>query len=374
MSDPILSEWQGRIRTAVASGRPLVIRGGGTKDFYGACAVDSTGAADRLLTTAYAGIVDYDPTELVITARAGTALADVERTMRDAGQMLGFEPPHFGAGATLGGAIAAGLSGPRRPYAGAVRDFVLGVRVIDGRGDDLTFGGRVMKNVAGFDVARLMTGALGTLGIVAEVSLKCLPLPQATATRVFDCGADEAIRRINEWGGKPLPLSATCWHEGRLAVRLSGAEPAVTAAIGRLGGVPMADDTAFWSTVREQTHSFFAAVAGSGVGRPAESGGAAPALWRLSVRSTAPFSDLGGDQLVEWGGALRWVAGARSDPAKLRAWAQSHGGHATLFRAGDKSVGAFQPLSAPLEAIHRRLKASFDPAGVFNRGRLHAAF
>jgi glycolate oxidase FAD binding subunit len=219
-----------------------------------------------------------------------------------------------------------------------------------------------------------MTGALGTLGIVAEVSLKCLPLPQATATRVFDCGADEAIRRINEWGGKPLPLSATCWHGGRLAVRLSGAEPAVTAAIGRLGGAPLADDTGFWSTVREQTHPFFAAVAGSDVDRPTETAGAAPALWRLSVRSTAPFSDLGGDQLVEWGGALRWVAGARSDPAKLRAWAQSHGGHATLFRAVDKSAGAFQPLSAPLEAIHRRLKASFDPAGVFNRGRLHAAF
>jgi glycolate oxidase FAD binding subunit len=369
MSDPILDEWQGRIRRAVASGRPLVIRGGGTKDFYGACAVDSAAAVDRLVTTSYAGVVDYDPTELVITARAGTTLAEVERTMRDAGQMLGFEPPHFGAGATLGGAIATGLSGPRRPYAGAARDFVLGVRVIDGRGDDLTFGGRVMKNVAGFDVARLMTGALGTLGIVAEVSLKCLPLPRATATRVFDCGADEAIRWVNEWGGKPLPLSATCWHGGRLAVRLSGAEPAVAAAIDRLGGAPLDADDTFWSAVRDQTHPFFTARIGA-TGSEISS----RSLWRLSVRSTAPFSDLGGDQLVEWGGALRWVVGERSEPAKLRAWAQAHGGHATLFRGFDKSAAAFQPLSAPLESIHRRLKASFDPAGVFNKGRLHAAF
>ncbi|NDP43815.1 MAG: glycolate oxidase subunit GlcE, partial [Aromatoleum sp.] len=206
MSEAVFAEWQAKIRAAASANAPLRIRGGGTKDFYG-----QTLAGEVLDTTAYAGIVDYDPTELVITARAGTRLAEIEATMRDAGQILAFEPPHFGAAATLGGAIAAGLSGPRRPYAGAVRDLMLGVRVIDGAGEDLTFGGRVMKNVAGFDVARLMTGALGTLGVIAEASLKCLPLPKAEATRVVEVSADEAIRMANEWGGKPLPVSATCY-------------------------------------------------------------------------------------------------------------------------------------------------------------------
>ena len=184
--------------------------------------------------------------------------------MRERGQMLAFEPPHFDDGATLGGTIASGLSGPRRPYAGAVRDLVLGVRILDGRGEDLTFGGRVMKNVAGFDVARLMTGALGTLGIITEVSLKCLPLPKAENTQSFECSADEAIRMVNEWGGQPLPLSATCFHDGRLYVRLSGAAPAVAAAVARLGGDPVGAPEAFWSDVRDHRHAFFAVVRGAG--------------------------------------------------------------------------------------------------------------
>ncbi len=236
MSEAVLAAWQDAIRAAAAAKAGLRIRGGGTKDFLG-----HLGEGATLDTSGYAGIVDYDPTELVITARAGTPLAEIEATMRARGQMLAFEPPHFGAAATLGGCIAAGLSGPRRAYTGAVRDLVLGVRVIDGTGEDLTFGGRVMKNVAGFDVARLMTGAMGTLGVLAEVSLKCLPLPKAEATRLLECDADEAIRLTNAWGGKPLPLSATCHHAGRLAVRLSGAAPAVDAALAKIGGEPMDD-------------------------------------------------------------------------------------------------------------------------------------
>ena len=358
MTDSIVASWQQRIREAAAAKSPLRIRGGGTKDFYGQAL-----SGDVLDATACSGVVDYDPTELVITARGGTPLADIERTMREAGQMLAFEPPYFGAGATLGGCVAAGLSGPRRPYAGAVRDFVLGVRVLDGRGDDLAFGGRVMKNVAGFDVSRLMTGALGTLGVLVEVSLKCLPLPKAEATLVFEGDAADAIRRTNEWGGRPLPLSATCWHDGRLAVRLSGAAPAVAAAIAKLGGEVRpegAANDAFWASVREQTHPFFAAAA------------AATPLWRLSVKSTAPFTDLGGAQLIEWGGALRWLAaGPTADPAAIRAWAQSHGGHATLFRAADKTAGVFHPLPAPMLELHRRLKANFDPAGILNPGRMY---
>jgi glycolate oxidase FAD binding subunit len=276
------------------------------------------------------------------------------------GQMLAFEPPHFGTGATLGGAVASGLSGPRRPYAGAVRDLVLGVRLLDGRGEDLRFGGRVMKNVAGFDVARAMAGAMGTLGVLVEVSLKCLPLPKAEATLVFECAADEAVRRVNEWSGKPLPVSATCHQGRRLAVRLSGAAPAVQAAARTMGGELMADHAAFWHDVREHALPFFRD---------------ASALWRLSVRSTAAPGDLGGETLVEWGGALRWLAARDGvDVQRIRRWASEQGGHATLFRASDKAAGVFHPLPAALVEVHKRLKANFDPAGVLNRGRLYPAF
>jgi glycolate oxidase FAD binding subunit len=359
VTDTALAGWQQRIRSAASAQTPLRIRGGGTKDFYG-----EAPRGDVLDTRDYAGIVDYEPTELVMTARAGTPLATIERAMADAGQMLAFEPPHFGADATLGGAIAAGLSGPRRPYAGAARDLILGVRVIDGRGEDLTFGGRVMKNVAGFDVARLMVGALGTLGVIAEVSLKCLPLPKVEATRSFALSADEAIRRVNEWGGQPLPLSATCFAGGRLYVRFSGAAPAVDAAVARLGGQPIAESESLWRSIREHAHPFFS-----------EARAADASIWRLSVKPTAPHADLGGEQLIEWGGALRWlVAGARTEPSKLRAWSQSHGGHATLFASADKSAGVFQPLAPAMLAIHQRLKATFDPHGILNPGRMYASF
>lgn len=355
--DPVLEALQHRVRAAAERGTPLCIRGGGSKDFYGGAA-----NGEVIDTRSYAGVVDYDPTELVITARGGSSLADIESAMRASGQMLGFEPPHFAAAATLGGTIASGLSGPRRPYAGAARDLVLGVRILDGRGEDLTFGGRVMKNVAGFDVARLMTGALGTLGIITEVSLKCLPLPKAESTRCFECSADQAIGMVNEWGGQPLPLSATCAHDGRLHVRLSGAVPAVAAAVVRLGGEPTDAPEAFWHDVRDHRHAFFAEARARGT-----------PLWRLSVQSTSPYADLGGLQLIEWGGALRWLAaGERTDPARVRAWAKGHGGHATLFRTERKEGTGFAPLEEPLLSLHRKLKAAFDPQGILNRGRFIA--
>jgi glycolate oxidase FAD binding subunit len=354
----VLAAWRERVRYAADAGTPLRLIGAGTKDFYGNELV-----GERFDTAAYTGVVDYDPTELVITACCGTQLADIERTLAGANQMLGFEPPHFGSGATLGGCIAAGLAGPRRPYAGAVRDFVLGVRVLDGRGEDLAFGGRVMKNVAGFDVSRLLAGSLGTLGIILEASLKCSPLPAAETTQVLELAADPAIQRVNEWGGQPLPLTATCYREGQLYARLAGAQSAVAAASRQIGGAPLADAAAFWSSLRDQRHEFFA------------SSGPDAQLWRFSVRSTAPYTDLGGAQLIEWGGGLRWLrANAQADAARLRAWARQHGGHATLFRGDDKSAGAFQRLDEPMLAIHRRLKAAFDPAGILNRRRMFADF
>lgn len=333
---------------------PLRIVGGGTKDFYG-----ESLEGRPLDLRGVAGIVDYDPTELVIVARAGTPIDEVERTMAAAGQMLAFEPPRFAPGGTLGGAVAAGLSGPRRPYAGAVRDLVLGAKIVDGRGRHLAFGGRVMKNVAGFDLSRLMCGAMGTLGVVTEVSLKCLPRPKAEETRVWELSSDEAIRRVNEWGGQPLPISATCWHHGTLAVRFSGAASAVASAVGRLGGAPVPHADAFWESVRDHVHTFFHAAMR----------GAHP-LWRLSVKSTAPHADLGGEQLIEWGGALRWLAATpRTDVAKLRAWAVAQGGHATMFRADELLAGSFHPLPPVIGALHRRLKAAFDPHAILNPGR-----
>ncbi|MET0204426.1 MAG: glycolate oxidase subunit GlcE [Casimicrobiaceae bacterium] len=359
MAEAALADLAETVRAAAAAREPLEIRGGGTKAFYGN-AVQGRAVSTR----GFAGIVDYAPKELVVTARAGTPLGELESTMRGERQMLAFEPPHFGVGSTLGGAVASGMSGPRRPYSGAARDFVLGVRVVDGTGETLAFGGRVMKNVAGFDVARLMTGALGTLGIITEVSLKCLPLPKAEATVVFDCDAGESIRRVNEWGGRPLPLSATCHQGGRLWVRLSGAEPAVATALRVMGGAEDADNAALWAAVRNHTHPFFARARESGM-----------VLWRLSVRSSAPHADLAGEQLVEWGGALRWLAtSAGTAAAPIRAWAAANGGHATLFRAHDKTPGAFAPLDATTLALHQRLKATFDPQGILNRGRLYPDF
>lgn len=357
VEDPALARLQERVRAAAADRTPLRIRGGGTKDFYG-----ESLAGDLLDVSDCCGIVAYAPGELVVTARAGTQLVELERELDAQGQMLAFEPPRHGAGATLGGVIATGFSGPRRPHAGAARDFVLGVRIVDGVGDALAFGGQVIKNVAGFDVSRLMTGALGTLGVLTEVSLKCMPKPRIEATRTLDCSGTEALQRVNEWGGKPLPISATCFRAGRLTIRLSGAPAAIASATSVIGGEPV-DGAAFWQDLRDQALDFFA---------PALAGDAA--LWRLSVPSTTPWTNLPGEQLIEWGGALRWVvAGAAAAPT-LRAWASRHGGHATLFRGGDKTSGVFQPLSETIVALHRRLKQVFDPHDVLNRGRMSLAF
>jgi glycolate oxidase FAD binding subunit len=352
---------------AAAAARPLCICGAGSKDFYG-----RPPAGEPLDVRGHAGIVAYEPTELVVTARCGTPLAELETTLAARGQMIAFEPPGFGAGATVGGMVAAGLSGPRRAHTGALRDYVLGARILDGRGEVLTFGGQVMKNVAGYDVSRLMAGSLGTLGIILEVSLKTLPLPASESTLRFEMPEDKAIAQLNRWAGQPLPVSASVWHAGELYLRLSGARAAVAAACAKLGGERIADDAAraYWQGIREQTASFFpGAAAGGDRGLP---------LWRLSLPSTTPAAALGilgSAPLIEWGGALRWLA-TGADAASVRAVAAKAGGHATLFRAGNdaRRAGVFHPLPAGLLAIHRKLKAAFDPKGIFNPGRLYADF
>ncbi|HAK92144.1 glycolate oxidase subunit GlcE, partial [Massilia timonae] len=314
-----IERFQERVRAAASDRQPLCIRGGGSKDWYGGA---PQGAV--LDTRDHAGIVDYEPTELVITARCGTPLAEIEALLARHNQMLAFEPPHFGANATVGGTVAAGLSGPRRASSGATRDFVLGARLLDGKGDVLAFGGKVMKNVAGYDVSRMLAGSMGTLGLLLEVSLKVLPRPFAEATLRFEMSEIDAIRRLNEWGGQPLPLSGSAWCGGQLALRLSGAEAAVDAAMRLLGGeaVPHPDAAAFWTDLREQRHAFFT--------------GSEP-LWRLSVPSTTGALVLGGDQLIEWGGAQRWLrtGGDAATADTVRRTAQACGGHAALFRGGD---------------------------------------
>ncbi len=342
------------LRAATASKTPLRIVGGGSKDFYG-----NPSSGEVLATARYRGILEYDPTELVITARAGTPLTEVEAALKEKGQMLAFEPPHFGKSSTLGGCIAAGLSGPRRAYAGAVRDLVLGVRMLNGEGTDLRFGGQVMKNVAGFDVSRLMAGSLGTLGVILEVSLKTLPLPPTELTLHQQHTEAAVITRMNQWAGQSLPISATAWTGGDCRIRLSGASSAVEAARKKLGGTVVDPDLAahFWHGVRDHSDGYFARDG---------------ALWRMSVKASVPPIALPGAQRIEWSGALRWLQTDASADEVRRA-ALRAGGHATLFRGavGNVPGGVFHPLPPALAAVHRRLKQSFDPAAILNPGRLY---
>ena len=352
-----------QVRAAAAEGRRLAIRGGGSKGFYG-----NAVAADAALDcNAHTGVVAYEPTELAITVRGGTRLAAVEALLAEHGQQLPFEPPHFGPApgestATIGGVVAAGLSGPRRPYAASVRDAVLGVRLLNGKGEVLAFGGRVMKNVAGYDVSRLMAGSLGVLGVLLEVSLKVIPRPPDTLTLVREVTLAEALDLLRHWSRQALPITATAWLDGRLHVRVDGGEEALAETRRIVEGLPLEAAEAFWRDLREQRLGFFA--------------GDAP-LWRLSLPPATPATataDLGaGAPLVEWGGALRWRRG-ELPAARVRALAQAAGGHATLFRGGGGGApadGVFTPLAAVPLRLHRNLKRAFDPQGILNPGRLY---
>ena len=371
---PALTRLIERVRSARDCGTPLRIRGSGTKDFYG-----ELPQGELLDTTELSGISSYAPTELVVTARCGTPLSELEAALAEKGQCLPFEPPHFAGdtpeataqGGTVGGMIAAGLSGPSRAAVGAVRDYVLGATLLNGRGEVLSFGGQVIKNVAGYDVSRLLVGSLGTLGVILEVSIKVLPVAPATTTLRFDMEAAHALAQLHQWGCQPLPLNASALWNGMLVVRLRGAAAAVQTATSQflaLGGEVIGPDLAdpFWAGLRDHQDEFF-----MGAQAAVQSGGA---LWRLSVPQTAPMLDLPGTPLIEWAGGQRWCVTPDASPetaAHLREIAGRAGGHATLLRSLDKAAGVFAPLSSPLDRIHRELKRSFDPHGLFNPGRLY---
>jgi glycolate oxidase FAD binding subunit len=353
-SHTLLTALREQVMSAHQERRPLRLRGSGTKDFYGE-ETHGGSAATVVDLRAYRGIVDYEPSELVITARCGTPLAEIESALSQRGQFLAFEPPAFGGNPTLGGVIAAGLSGPRRVYAGAARDFVLGVTLLDAHGETLRFGGQVMKNVAGFDVSRLLCGSLGILGIITEVSLKVLPRPRAEETCRFEMTASQAIEAFNHWSGQPLPIAGAAWCAGVAWLRLSGATSAVRAARVRLGGEHVEAELAsqWWNSLRHCTHPIFSSST----------------LWRLSVPDTTPPIDVPGEPLIDWGGALRWYAG---DVARLREQAVGAGGTAMCWNGVVPRGTRFHPLSPTVATLHRRLKDRFDPHGIFNPGRMIA--
>lgn len=337
-----------QVNQALNNATPLRIQGSNSKAFLGRAVT-----GEVLDTRAHRGIVSYDPTELVITARCGTPLAELAEVLDASQQMLPCEPPSFGEHATVGGMIVCGLSGPRRPWSGSVRDFILGTRLITGQGKHLRFGGEVMKNVAGYDLSRLMAGSYGALGVVTEVSLKVLPKPRQTLSISLELDTDRALLRLAEWGQQPLPISAACHDGQRLHLRLEGGEGSVAAAHDRLGGECL--DAAYWHDLNEHRLSFFDEDL---------------PLWRLSLPHNTPRLSLPGTQLIDWGGAQRWLK-SDADASVIRTVVDKLGGHATCYHPG-LIDSPFQPLPDTLMRYHRNLKQQLDPRGIFNPGRLYA--
>ena len=349
MSGDIENDLQQQVCDANRDAKPLQIIGGGSKNFYGREPLGSP-----LYIKDHNGIINYDPAELVVTARAGTRLLDLEKTLADNGQRFGFEPPRFNKASTIGGVVASGLAGPRRPYAGAVRDFVLGVKILHGNGDIMRFGGEVMKNVAGFDIARLMSGAMGVLGVLLEVSVRVVPRTKAEITlHLQHENPSDATALFNRLATQPLPLSAAAWCDGVTRIRLSASNDGVRNAMRKIGGEADDDGDKFWSQLRDHRLPFFDDET----------------LLRASIPPAAEINlPEGATQLIDWGGAQRWIIGEVNVNA-LRKLVTENGGHVTCFRR--QNADPFQPLNPALHALHKRLKNAFDPAAILNRGRLY---
>ena len=344
-------EIQAQLAAAHSSKTRLNICAGNSKSFFGRAS-----AGEQLDISGHTGVLNYEPTELVITARAGTSLNEIETVLAAENQMLGFEPPAFGKAASLGGTVACGFSGPRRAFAGSTRDFILGSTILNGKAERIHFGGEVMKNVAGYDVSRLMCGAMGTLGVLLDISIKVLPRPESELTLTFEMDAADALKKVHQLARQSLPISATCFDGEMLYVRLSGSEGSTRAAYEQLGGDEMADGENYWQQLKEHELAFFHQASN---------------LWRLSLASNSPLLNLSGQQLYEWNGALRWLA-SDEDEQHIRAEVARHGGHAVCFRQHKKSEQVFHPLESGLLKIHRELKRAFDPEAILNPGRMYA--
>ena len=349
-NETVIDRFKSQIIDAKKQSTCVRIRGGGSKDFYG---VNLEG--EIVDTNEFTGITEYEPTELVLTARSGTPLEEIEQTLDENNQMLPFEPPHMGTKATFGGCIASGFSGPRRASQGAVRDFVLGARILNADAVDLQFGGKVMKNVAGFDVSRLLAGSFGTLGLILESSVKVLPKPEMERTVLFDLDIQSALEKMNTLAGSPITLSATCFDGNQLAVRLSGSEIGVIAAHKKIGG-EVSEGASYWQSIKEQTHPFF---------------GSEGCMYRLSVNPTAPINRYT-DALIEWNGSTRWVW-SNGTLAEHQDFASEHGGHATVFR-GNQLGNPISSISPALQVLQQKIKNSMDPDGIFGKNRLFAEF
>jgi len=359
MSKDISLQLQSQVQDAYTNKSPLKICAGNSKQFYG-----YPKDGNLLDVSPHQGIISYEPTELVITARAGTRLVDIESTLNESNQMLAFEPPHFAEitdqdNVTLGGTIACNMSGPRRAYSGAARDFVLGCSIINGKAEKLKFGGQVMKNVAGYDASRLMCGAMGTLGIILDVSLKVLPKPETEITLSQQCGIHQAMDNMHQWVKQSLPVSASCYINSQLFIRLSGNNSSVNSAQQKIGGDVVGNGQDFWQQIKDQSHNFFKSE---------------KSIWRLSLASnTPPLENLNGNTLYEWGGALRWLSS--DDPAeKIREQLNNVGGHATLFKNNKLNIAPFHQLNPGMLTIHKHLKQAFDPENILNPGCMYKEF
>ena len=346
-----LSQLQQQVQSAVADAEPLCIIGGDTKRHLGRELIGKI-----IDVRGYAGVVEYQPTELVITVRAGTSVSELQAILAEHNQALACDPAQFDGKATIGGTLACNQSGPSRPWHGSIRDHVLGIRLINGKGEHLTFGGQVMKNVAGYDVSRLQAGAMGTYGLLTEVSLKVMPKPESSITVRRSVGADAAIRAMSAISMTPVPLSAACWYDDNLYLRLSGPVAVVESAASELQGEVLTEDAIFWTALREQTLPFF---------------DSASELWRFSVRPNSAHVKPEGKWLINWGGAERWLAG-RQDREELEGIAGQHGGEVTWSHGGDRRGERLPSVSAGKRALLTSLKKAFDPAGVFNPGRLYS--
>jgi glycolate oxidase FAD binding subunit len=355
MNNDFSASLKNQVTEAYAKKTPLHIIGGESKAFYG-----NYVKGDTISTAEHAGIIEYQPSELVVTVRSGTLLSELETELKANKQMLAFEPPQHTANTTIGGAIACGLSGPRRMACGSARDFVLGTTIINGKAERLRFGGQVMKNVAGYDASRLMVGAQGTLGLLLDVSLKVLPMSKAEKTLQLETELSTAVKHIQQWLKQGLPISASCYTSGTLSLRLSSTSSAVSSSVNNIKKLFACKevDNDFWLDIKNQSHVFFSA---STLNNNQQ-------LWRCSHQTNTSFYD-DGDQLIEWHGALRWVKSSKT----LYGIAESHSGHASLYPINQKNAHSdiFQPLASPLMKIQQRMKQAFDPENILNAGRLY---